>query len=637
MIGCADKGIRVFDLRGKLISLFDGKDVVRALCKLPENHPSGAQIASATNDGVIRFWTLDGKLVSELHGHESYIYSLAVLPSGEIVSSGEDRTLRIWRGNECVQVVTHPAISVWSVAVCAQNGDLITGASDKMARVFSRDSERQATPEEIKQFIEALSSSAIPQQTVSEDIPSHPPEFLQQKSGTKEGQVVIIRNPDGSQTAHQWSTSAQTWLSMGSVVDNAGSGGKTEYQGQQYDYVFTVDIEDGKPPLKLPYNRSQNPYDAATKFLQDNEQPMSYLEQTANFIVENTKGATIGQDAGPAPVGSDPWGSESRYRPGEVQSSSAPKSASTPTVPLRPTEYVPLASMNVKGVAKKVFELNEKRQSSDAEFSLSAAELEYLKELFKQFEQLGPSSGDLEPTPALQASLPVLVKMATTWTPPADRLAALDVLRVLCLKTPELAKHDFDGQTLVGVVLASGAFDAPAVASAPNVCMTAVRTFSNLYCTESGRTLIAAEHTFDNILTQVKNVTMSKASSPHIVLATATYYLNTAIFLTAPDNSRQPESFERGLLVIEAAVKMLDGIHIEARVTGDDLKNRSEPIRRLLHAVGTLLIALGEGEIKSVADEVYELTRVLDGLKSRGITRDPRIPPLISQIKAALR
>lgn len=24
---------------------------------------------------------------------------------------------------------------------------------------------------------------------------------------------------------------------------------------QEYDYVFSVDVEDGKPPLKLPYNK----------------------------------------------------------------------------------------------------------------------------------------------------------------------------------------------------------------------------------------------------------------------------------------------------------------------------------------------------------------------------------------------
>jgi phospholipase A-2-activating protein len=46
----------------------------------------------------IRIWTTEGDLVYMLSGHTSFIYSLSVLPTGEIVSAGEDRTVRIWRG-----------------------------------------------------------------------------------------------------------------------------------------------------------------------------------------------------------------------------------------------------------------------------------------------------------------------------------------------------------------------------------------------------------------------------------------------------------------------------------------------------------------------------------------------------------
>jgi phospholipase A-2-activating protein len=38
------------------------------------------------------------------------------------------------------------------------------------------------------------------------------------------------------------------------VVDAVGSSRKTPYEGKEYDYVFDVDIKDGVPPLKLPYN-----------------------------------------------------------------------------------------------------------------------------------------------------------------------------------------------------------------------------------------------------------------------------------------------------------------------------------------------------------------------------------------------
>ena len=58
---------------------------------------------------------------------------------------------------------------------------------------------------------------------------------------------------------------------------------------QEYDYVFNVDIEDGKPPLKLPYNCDEDPWFAAQKFIHDNNLSQLYLDQVANFIVNNSK------------------------------------------------------------------------------------------------------------------------------------------------------------------------------------------------------------------------------------------------------------------------------------------------------------------------------------------------------------
>lgn len=322
--GCADKNIRIFDLRQSTAgevspnSTIHTPDVVRALCRVPQDHPSGADIASASNDGTIRLWKLNGQQVAELHGHESFVYSLASLPTGELVSSGEDRTVRIWRGNECVQTITHPAISVWTVAANPETGDIVTGASDSIARVFTRNPERTADEATLKEFEESVKSSSIPQQLVGgvnkEKLPG--PDFLTSKSGTKEGQVQMIKEDNGAVTAHTWSVSQQQWINVGTVVDAVGSTGKkVEYQGKMYDYVFDVDIEDGKPALKLPYNLSENPYERATKFLGDNELPLTYLDNVANFITENTKGATLGQTAESG--GPDPFGTESRYRPGD--------------------------------------------------------------------------------------------------------------------------------------------------------------------------------------------------------------------------------------------------------------------------------------------------------------------------------
>jgi phospholipase A-2-activating protein len=218
--GCADSNIRIFDLRKRIAGIVQPtstiytSDVIRALCMVPRTHSSGADIASASNDGVIRLWKLNGQLVRELHGHESFIYALSTLPTGELVSAGEDRTVRVWSGSDCIQTITHPAISVWTVAVCQETGDIATGDSHGIVRIFSRAADRIASEEAIQQFEETIKASAIPQQQMGdinkEKLPG--PEFLTTRSGTKEGQVQMIKQPDGSITAHQWSMSKSDLL-----------------------------------------------------------------------------------------------------------------------------------------------------------------------------------------------------------------------------------------------------------------------------------------------------------------------------------------------------------------------------------------------------------------------------------------
>ena len=217
---CADQFIRIFHRSGKLIrKMRGGNDVVRALCRV-KDHPTGADFASAGNDGIVRLWSMKGEQLAELHGHDNFIYSLVATPSGELISSSEDRTVRIWKGVECIQTITHPAISVWSVAVCQENGDIVTGASDRVVRVFTRDPSRFADTETTQQFIDSVKESAIPQQQLGEinkeKLPG--PEFIQQKSGTKDGQVQMIKELNGNVSAYMWSASRCLFLARSSSI-----------------------------------------------------------------------------------------------------------------------------------------------------------------------------------------------------------------------------------------------------------------------------------------------------------------------------------------------------------------------------------------------------------------------------------
>ncbi|EAW17951.1 WD repeat PLAP family protein [Aspergillus fischeri NRRL 181] len=622
--GCADKIIRIFNTSGDLVkSIKDSRDVVRALCKLPASHPSGAHFASASNDGIIRLFTLQGQLVAELLGHESFIYSLDVLPTGELVSSGEDRTVRVWNGTQCVQTITHPAISVWGVAACRENGDIVTGASDRVTRIFSRNEERVASPEVVQQFDKAVKESAIPEQQVGkinkEKLPG--PEFLKQKSGTKEGQVQMIREADGSVTAHTWSAASQGWIAVGTVVDSAASSGrKIEYMGQDYDYVFDVDVEDGKPPLKLPYNISQNPYEAATKFIQDNELPMSYLDQVAQFIVQNTQGATLGQSVQePAPTGADPWGQERRYRPGDATATAVDP---TPTLPesrpkvLPQKTYLSIKTANLRIIAKKLQELNDQLASSGSkDLSLSPPELETVVSLCSQLE----SSVALKSSPVVDAGLGSLFRVATTW-PATSRLPGLDLLRLLAAATPLIATADYGGKDLVSGIQASGIFGPPLNV---NNAMLSIRMLANLFETDAGRQL--AVNRFDQIVAVVNSALSNCGAAPsrNLTIAVATLYINFSVYFTSGGRELAPESSERGLVLVGELVKLIAS------------EKDSEAVYRALVALGTLIKALGE-EVKSAAREIYDVKDILEKVSSSGSGKEPRVKGVISEIREAM-
>ncbi len=620
-LGCADKHIRIFSPSGKLLHTVKAStDVVRALCRVPADHPSKADFASAGNDGVIRLWRLDGRQVGELHGHENFIYSLVSLPSGELASSGEDRTVRIWRGSECVQTITHPAISVWGVAACSENGDVVSGASDRKVRIFSRRKERQAEPEVIQAFEDSVKSSSIPQQQMGDvqkdKLPG--PEFLTQKSGTKEGQVVMVREANGSVGAYQWSQGAHEWLSVGTVVDAVGSSGrKVDYAGKSYDYVFDVDIEDGKPPLKLPFDLSQNPYEAATKFIQDNELPATYLEQVANFIITNTQGATLGQTSQPQPAGSDPYGMENRYRPGDAASTSSP--APTPATTSRPkvlpqTTYLSIKTANLRTILKKTQELNQQLiNEGSKDLSLNDSQLSTLSNLISSLETLlsgTPPQAQIPPD-----SIPLALHIATAW-PPAFRLPGLDLLRLLTASSPLPASYTTStNQDLIALLAESGVF---ADKDRPNNIMLATRTLSNLFETPRGREL--ADLKFDETHQMVKEASKG-STNRNLKIAAATLWVNYAVLLTSATHSELPSSLDR-------AITLLDDLSILLRTATD-----SEAVYRALVAVGTLL-TLGE-DATMAAKDVYDYAGVLK--KAESTVREPRVKGVVAEIREALK
>ncbi|KAI2627184.1 phospholipase A-2-activating protein [Xylaria nigripes] len=587
--GCADKNIRVFDLNNAVAGQLQPRstiytpEVIRALCQVPKSHPSGADIASASNDGVIRLWRLNGQKVGELRGHESFIYSLTSLPSGELVSSGEDRTVRIWRGSECVQSITHPAISVWSVSACQSNGDIVSGASDGIVRVFSRSEDRVASTEALAHFDESVKSSAIPQQQVGsinkEKLPD--PEFLKRKSGTKEGQVQMIKEDDGSVTAHQWSMGQQQWINIGTVVDSVGSSGrKVDYNGQSYDYVFDVAIEEGQPSLKLPYNLSENPYARAQKFINDNELSQNFLDQVAQFIVSNTQGANIGQDteasSGPGP------GTEARHGPEDDTNASN-------ILPQR--DYLDITVAKYDPMFKKILSVNSALVAAGRkDISLNPSAQNVLAVLKQALESQKPVTDEL--------TITLIVMMCTQWDY-ADRVAPLDLLRCIATSTATAKFRPPPEPNSAVQIAISAVLEGVPDGSEPNenCAMMALRTIANLFKTTEGRKLLAESSQTSAALSFLCRVVGMRGQVPigpfnrNILVAWTTVAINYSVLA----------SKQLGSISTDNQTRLMSALALVLQKQTD-----SEVIYRALVAVGTLITVIGKAapEAKSLSSSI---------------------------------
>lgn len=52
--------------------------------------------------------------------------------------------------------------------------------------------------------------------------------------------------------------------------------------------MFSVDISDSMPSLKLPYNKGEDPWSAAQAFIHKHSLPQAYLDEVAQFIIKNS-------------------------------------------------------------------------------------------------------------------------------------------------------------------------------------------------------------------------------------------------------------------------------------------------------------------------------------------------------------
>ncbi|KAJ2381415.1 hypothetical protein GGI23_007590, partial [Coemansia sp. RSA 2559] len=388
-----------------------------------------------------------------LRGHSAFIYTLDVLPDGSIVSGGEDRTLRVWKGAKLAHTVFVPSTSVWGIAAL-ENGDIACGTSDGLVRVFTLDMARLASAADATHFTEANAAFMMSKKTIHD---FHPSMVLESDRLSKPGEVneqIVFVKSGSFVEVHQWDAGSGKWIQVGQVSDAAGKTEKKKLDGKEYDYVFDVDIMEGAPPLKLPYNVTENPYTAAQRFLEKNELSMEHLDTVANFITTNADGVTLGGDSQQQSY-ADPFTGGNRYVPSQQASSSNGGGSSAtggdpytggarymPSGPgsyIPPSEYVIGKQGNVAAIVGKLAEFNAlvAQDAATSSVALGDAQMQSIKAM----ESLGDPSFAV--TEDMYRSL---MHAALQW-PKAKRFPALDLVRLTVAhsRLPALSQQSSKG------------------------------------------------------------------------------------------------------------------------------------------------------------------------------------------------
>ncbi|XP_016954998.1 phospholipase A-2-activating protein [Drosophila biarmipes] len=531
--GGADKNIYYWNAKGEKLRLLKGHtDCVRGLIGLEAN-----TLLSCGNDAVLRFWNEDGECVRQLSGHSNYIYSMdrnRALGDQVVVSCGEDSTLRMWNvitGDELGAPIIHPAISVWSVA-CLNNGDIVTGCSDGVVRVFSQVPARQASEGLLKAFDLAVATrkSQINEEIggiKKTDLPG--PEALL-ANGTREGQTKMVRHPDGSVKCYSWELG--NWNLVGDVSGASGgtqaSSGKKLHEGKEYDYVFNVDISDTEPPIKLPYNRGEDPWQAAQSFIHRNNLPQAYLDQVANFIVKNSGSAPVLVEQ--APTGyQDPFTGGSRYVPG---SSNTNVRSGGNVDPFTGASSYSTASSNTQSQVNVNFvRPGDKHFPVSSYRTFDTCDAKKVLEKMKEFNnKLTPADGRVgdevllavikltEQTPELDLTSLEALSILLKW-PAAMLFPVLDILRLAVRNEPIFTVLN-NSHNFLGIVI-------PQLSGSAANQLMVVRCLANSLSHTSGRQQVES-----HLAEIIDLVGAIKTGSANLQIAVATFYLNLTIAQT---------------------------------------------------------------------------------------------------------
>mmetsp|Transcript_16847 Transcript_16847/g.19110 ORF Transcript_16847/g.19110 Transcript_16847/m.19110 type:complete len:770 (+) Transcript_16847:87-2396(+) len=297
--------VRLWKDGKEIKSMKDHSSAVRSLALSPD----AESFYSSSNDGTVRQYSLDGKLLATLqnplgaNGSPGFCFSVTTNSNGEVLTGNDDCCVRVWAAGSLIEEIAHPC-TVWSVHVLP-NGDIATAGADGLIRVFTRDNSRKA-PESVREYYvtetqKTLEEIAKKQSGGNSIDVSKLKQIEYAPPGSKEGEIKMF-NKSGKAFVYQWSGTSQTWVEVGEAMGSADGGG--EIDGVHFDKVLPIELEDPASgslrKLEIGINNGDNPFVVAQAFAAKYGLPESHVNDIVNYINQNrgNVGPTIDMSGG---------------------------------------------------------------------------------------------------------------------------------------------------------------------------------------------------------------------------------------------------------------------------------------------------------------------------------------------------
>ncbi|CAO2813433.1 unnamed protein product [Amaranthus hypochondriacus] len=559
--GSSDSTLKLWKGKTCVHTFVGHSDTVRGLAVM-----SDLGVLSASHDGSVRLWALTGEVLMELVGHTSLVYSVDSHVSGLVASASEDCSVKIWKDGVMVQSIEHPGC-VWDVKFL-ENGDLVTGCSDGVVRIWTAFADRVADPVERESYLSLLSNYKLSRKTVGglklEELPGL--DSLQ-VPGTTNGQTKIVREGDNG-VAYSWNMKEYKWDKIGEVVDGPGDGLKRPVlDGKEYDHVFDVDIGDGEPIRKLPCNRSDNPYDTADKWLLKENLPLSYRQQIVDFILENTGQKSFSFD----PSFRDPYTGSNAYVPGETSLKHAISSKpSFKHIPKKGFLIFDVAQFD--GILKKLSEFNNTLllNKDQAQLSLTEVDTSRVNAVIKILKD----TSYYHSSSFADVDIDLLLRILNSW-PLSMIFPAIDILRMIILHpdgASKLLRHINGGNDALMEMVKKVTMN-PVI---PANVLTSIRALNNLF-----KNIIFHQWLQYNRSKILDSFSVCYATNKNVQFAYSTLILNFSVLLI------EKRDEEGQLQVLSAALEIAEAENLDP-----------ESKFRALVAIGSLML---DGSVKDVA------------------------------------